>query len=92
MRRIIMPLTQENISAGIPRLSRARDVRLIAAAPALWRIVGPSGRVMGHLQAVRQDHDVRYSARRFHAPSRTFRELGEFWSADDAVECVVLAR
>ncbi|HYI52178.1 MAG TPA: hypothetical protein VEX42_11480 [Microbacterium sp.] len=87
-----MQLAQENTSAGIPGLSRARNVRLVAAAPALWRIVGPSGRVIGHLHAVRQGHDVRYSARRFHAPSRTFRELGEFWSADDAVECVILTR
>jgi hypothetical protein len=87
-----MSLIRETTPPGIPHLSRARNVRLVAAAPALWRIVGPSGRVMGHLQAVRQGHDVRYSARRFHAPSRMFRELGEFWSADDAVECVILAR
>jgi len=87
-----MSLTRETTPVGIPHLSRAPNVRLVAAAPALWRIVGRSGRVMGHLQAVRRGHDVRYSARRFHAPSRTFRELGEFWSADDAVECVILAR
>jgi hypothetical protein len=28
----------------------------------------------------------------FHAPSRAFRDLGEFWSVDDAVECVMFAR
>lgn len=87
-----MSLTLQNAPVGVPHLSRARNVRLVAAAPALWRIVAPSGRVMGHLRAVRQGNDVRYSARRFHPASRTFRELGEFWSADDAVECVILAR
>lgn len=87
-----MSLTTETAPAGIPNPLRTRGVRLVAAAPALWRIVDAGGRVIGHLQAVRQGHDIRYRARRFHAPSRAFRDLGEFWSADDAIECVRLAR
>jgi len=87
-----MSLILETPPAGIPQLTRVTDLRLVSAAPALWRIVDRSGRVIGHLQAVRQDRGVRYRARRFHAPSRAFRDLGEFWSADDAVESVVFAR
>ena len=87
-----MSLTLESRPVGIPPLSRAANVRLVAAAPALWRIVDRNGRVIGHLQAVALDDGIRYSARRFHSPSRAFRDLGEFWSADDAVECVRLAR
>ena len=82
----------ETPAPGTPHLSRAAHVRLVPAAPGLWRITERGGRVIGHLQAIRQGDDVRFSARRFHAPSRAFRELGEFWSADDAVECVTFAR
>ena len=87
-----MSLTVSSVSSGIPHLSRVRNVRLVPAAPALWRIVDRSGRVIGHLQAIGAGGDVRYSARRFHPPSRAFRELGAFWSADDAVECLTFAR
>jgi len=87
-----MNLVLDTPAADAPQLSRVRSVRLVRAAPALWRIVDRRGLVIGHLQAISRGADVRYSARRFHAPSRAFRELGEFWSADDAVECVVFAR
>ena len=75
-----------------PPLAADTPVRLTCAAPALWRVVDASGRVIGHLQASAQRQGVRYRARRFHTASRTFRELGEFWSADDAIECLRFAR
>ena len=78
--------------ARSPRLTRRNELRLVAAGPARWRIVDGTGRAIGHLQAIGHADGERYRARRFHAPSRAFRDLGEFWSADDAVECVALAR
>jgi hypothetical protein len=87
-----MSLIHEAPVAETPTLARARNVRLVPAAPALWRITDSTGRVIGHLQAVPEGRDIRYRARRFHARSRAFRDIGEFWSADDAVECVRLAR
>jgi len=87
-----MTLTLETPSSDTPQLSRAANVRLVAAAPLLWRIVNRAGRVIGHLQSVRVGSDTRYRARMFHAPTRAFRDLGEFWSPDDAVECVIFAR
>jgi hypothetical protein len=87
-----MSLTLHGPNVGSAPLPHAVNVRLVAAAPALWRIVDRSGRVIGHLQAVTHGDDIRYRARRFHTPSRAFRDLGEFWSAEDAVECVRLAR
>jgi hypothetical protein len=78
--------------ARAPALRRGLEVQLVPAAPALWRIIDPGGLVIGHLQACGSGSDLRYRVRRFHAPSRAFRDLGEFWSADDAVECAVFAR
>jgi len=78
-----------------PRLSRSAPrlrTRLVAAAPSLWRVVEPGGRVIGHLQEVVEAGGIRFRARRFHAASHAFRDLGDFWSADDAVECLVFTR
>jgi len=75
-----------------PRLRSGTPVRLAAAAPGLWRVIDGRGRIIGHLEARAERQGVRYRARRFHAASRTFRDLGEFWSADDAVDCLRLGR
>lgn len=87
-----MPLTLDARPSGPPVLTRFPALRLVAAAPDLWRVVARSGRVIGHLQAIGEDPDTRYRARRFRAASRAFRDLGDFWSADDAVECIAFAR
>ena len=87
-----MSLTVDSRSTPAPHLSRSAHVRLVPAAPALWRVVDRDSRVIGHLQAIRRGRDTRYVARRFHSPSRAFRELGEFWSAGDAIECITFAR
>lgn len=72
-------------------LKRAAPVTLASAAPALWRVIDANGRVIGHLQAVAVGKDLRFRARRFHAVSGVFRDLGDFWSADDAVDCLRFA-
>jgi hypothetical protein len=75
-----------------PVLRFGTPVRLVRAAPALWRVADPGGRVIGHLEAVAAPGGTRYRARRFHAASRMFRDLGDFWSADDAIDCLRFAR
>lgn len=71
---------------------RASGARLVPAAPDLWRVLRPDGRILGHLQRVDSARGVRYRARRYHLPTRAFLELGEFWSADDAVQCLRFLR
>ena len=73
-------------------LSSRSRVKLVAAAPSLWRVLEPGGRVIGHLQEIAQGGGIRFRARRYHPASHAFRDLGDFWSADDAVECLRLAR
>ena len=87
-----MSLLSEAQAVDFPGLCPTKKLRLVAAGPGLWRVLDPGGRVIGHLQAVGQGADIRYRARRFHAPSRTFRDIGEFWSADDALDCLRLVR
>ena len=75
-----------------PAIPPGSALRLAAAAPALWRVIDGSGRVIGHIQALAEDAGIRYRARRFHLASRAFRDLGEFWSAGDAIDCLRFAR
>ncbi|GAA1990554.1 hypothetical protein [Microbacterium pumilum] len=87
-----MNLIADTAGYETPEIPDQIPVRLATAAPALWRVIDRSGRVIGHLQAMAEAAGVRYRARRFHAPSRAFRDLGEFWSAADAVDCLRFAR
>ena len=51
--------------------------------------VDASGHVIGHVAELQSSARACASARsRYHAPSTRFRDLGEFWSADDAVACL----
>ena len=79
-------------SSRAPRLTSDARVRLVPAAPSLWRVVDSAGIVIGHLQEAAHPAGVRFRARRLHATSHRFRDLGEFWSADEAVECLRFAR
>lgn len=88
-----MTLTLDRVSiAATPVLASATRVRLVRAADSLWRVLDSTGIVIGHLQGVTSESGVRFRARRYHAPTRRFRDIGDFWSADDAVDCLRLAR
>lgn len=87
-----------SISIDFPRRTATHvpqfptSTRLVAAGPALWRVVDANGLVMGHLQEIATDAGTRFRARRYHAPSRTFRDVGDFWSREQAIECLRVAR
>ncbi len=87
-----MTLTLATSSIETPTVSPRLDVRLVPAGQGLWRVATAHGQVIGHLQARSSTPADGYRARRFHAASRAFRELGEFWSVDDALECLVFTR
>jgi hypothetical protein len=88
----IMSTVTETTTSAPPRLRLGTPVRLSEAASGLWRVIDVQGRIIGHLEVRDGPGGVRYRARRFHAASRAFRELGAFWSADDAIECLRLGR
>lgn len=70
-----------------PRLG-SRRVRLLRAATDLWRVIDVSGRVVGHLKTVPHPLGSRYRALRYHAASARLRGIGDFFSADDAVDAL----
>ena len=87
-----MSFIAESHQIDAPAVPPGSSVRITPAAPALWRVSDARGRVIGHIQALAEDAGVRYRARRFHAASRAFRDLGEFWSSGDAIDCLRFAR
>lgn len=67
-----------------PRLSNPRE-HLVRAAAHLWRVQDATGRVLGHLRLVPDPLGMRYRAERLHLATASFRLVGDFWRADDAV-------
>lgn len=71
-----------------PVLSQARGLTLVRASDDLWRVTDTSGRVHGHLQVLPHPLGLRYGARLYHAATGRLRPVGDFWSADEAVDCL----
>ncbi|WP_217183824.1 hypothetical protein [Streptomyces sp. AC495_CC817] len=67
-----------------PRLTSARE-HLVRASAHLWRVQDGSGKILGHLRLVGDPLGVRYRAERLHLATGSFRLVGDFWRADDAV-------
>ena len=76
----------------IPALAAGTRLRLTPAAPSLWRVLDARGLVVGHLQEIANAAGVRFRARRFHAATHAFRDLGDFWNIDDAIDCLKFTR
>lgn len=63
-----------------------RDRSFILVRDGLWRIVDPTGTVIGYLERHAGVDGDRFSARRIVFATRT-RDLGVFCRIDDAVDC-----
>ncbi|MGP3536510.1 hypothetical protein ACTU3I_17075 [Microbacterium sp. RD1] len=74
----------EIVAPGWARLSRVARGR--------WRVTDRAGRIAGHVHAVHTDAGWRYAAERFHASTGTFLPLGEFWTPEEACDCLRYAR
>lgn len=72
--------TREPFPIQVPGLA------ISPAAPDLWRIVRPSGAVLGHIARRGRDDEERYTARRMLPGGIRSIELGEFWSPREAAE------
>ena len=72
-------------AAPAPSPSPSLRVRLASAGPALWRVLDPTGRIIGHVTRIEHTLGERWGARRYHDRVGGFRAVGEFWSIDDAV-------
>ncbi|MFJ4225018.1 hypothetical protein [Microbacterium sp. NPDC089695] len=77
-------LTAPEVPFATPPLSSQREY-LVRASAHLWRVQDATGRVLGHLRVATDPLGIRYRAERLHLPTASFRLVGDFWRADDAV-------
>ena len=75
------------IPYAAPHLTSARE-HLVRASDHLWRVQDATGRVLGHLRILADPLGLRYRAQRLHLATGTFRLVGDFWRADDAVQAL----
>lgn len=78
-----------DVPYAAPRLSSTRE-RLVRASDHLWRVHDNThrdsdGNVLGHLRMIADPLGIRYRAERLHLATGSFRLIGEFWCADEAV-------
>lgn len=52
-----------------------------------WRILHPSGAVLGYIERSRTADGDQFEARRLIAGTTRIMPLGEFWSLDTALDC-----
>jgi hypothetical protein len=76
-----------------PPAARAQPrSRLVALSADRWRVVAADGHVHGLVERVQTPAGDRFRALRFHAPSRAFRAIGEFWRMSEASDTLRLSR
>lgn len=77
-----MSLIDAEIVAGV------RGVVVRRVSPRRWRVLDRAGRVLGHLRAEDGPLGVRIHAERFDLATARMRDLGAFWTAREAVDCL----
>lgn len=75
-----------------PSTVDAAGVRVIPIGVQRWRVLDLSGRALGQLVASGEATGRRFRARRFHPARGGFHDVGDFWRAAEALECLRLLR
>lgn len=72
--------------ASVPLVRR--DIVLVRLRDGLWRVTRTAGEVLGYVEKYPVPDGFRYRSKRLSARQRRFLVVGEFWSVDDAIECL----
>ncbi len=62
------------------------DVNLVPVREGLWRVVGKSGSIAGHIERVTEPDGDRFTAKRILSGQRII-ELGSFCQSREAEDC-----
>lgn len=73
-------------AAPLPLTSAHRGVTVIALHGRLWRATRVDGSVAGYIELIDRGGEDRFRSKRLRPRAQGFLEVGEFWSADEAVE------
>lgn len=65
-----------------------RDINLVQLHDDLWRVTRTDGDVLGYVESFMEPRGRRFRSKRLIALRKKFVPLGDFWSFDDAVDCL----
>ncbi|MEO6941645.1 MAG: hypothetical protein ABI238_02865 [Terrimesophilobacter sp.] len=65
-----------------------RGIRLVQLHEDLWRVTRVDGDVLGYVEGYDEPRGRRFRSKRLIPLQKRFVALGEFWSFDDAVDCL----
>ncbi len=65
-----------------------RGISLIQLHDDLWRVTRTDGEVLGYVEGFDDPRGHRFRSKRLITLHKRFLLLGEFWSFDDAVDCL----
>jgi hypothetical protein len=68
--------------------SARRGINLVQLHDELWRVTRADGEVLGYVESFVEPRGRRYRSKRLITLQKRFLPLGEFWSFDDAVDCL----
>lgn len=72
-----------------PSITKSRNgITLVQLHDELWRVTRPEGDVLGYVESFLDPRGRRYRSKRLVAVHKRFINIGEFWSFDDAVDCL----
>jgi hypothetical protein len=69
-------------------LPTRRGINLVQLHDELWRVTRADGEVLGYVESFLDPRGRRYRSKRLLALQKRFLPMGEFWSFDDAVDCL----
>jgi hypothetical protein len=84
---MITPVLPQPAAAGPIPLARA-GIALVKLRGDLWRMTRPTGEVLGYVERFPTIAGERFRAKRLLARQGRFVVDGEFWSVNDAIECL----
>lgn len=65
-----------------------RGISLVQLHDELWRVTRSDGDVLGYVESFLEPRGRRYRSKRFLPLQKRYLPMGEFWSFDDAVDCL----
>ncbi|MBG6238329.1 hypothetical protein IWX78_001284 [Mycetocola sp. CAN_C7] len=70
------------------RIRRTTGLRLVPVTSDLWRATIDDGRILGHIERRDDPAGTTFIAKRLVPAQARFHTLGEFWTIDDAMDCL----
>lgn len=68
--------------------AKRHGINLVQLHDELWRVTRADGAVLGYVESFLDPQGRRYRSKRLIVLQRRFLPIGEFWSFEDAVDCL----